>query len=329
MAAKTNDSTARIAQALHAAKNVCIVSHYNPDSDALGATCALALALKNAGKQVSCVNESGVPERYRFLPGSDAVAASFDPSLFDLVCILDCGEVKRVGESLLACVKAATKSLNIDHHITNDFFGTLNLVETKACSTCELVFEVLQAAKFLITPEVASCLYAGICGDTGSFRYASTTLRSFEIAASLVKSGASPNLIADAIYGSKPLSQVRLESLALSQLEMHEHGKLCEVLVTDEMYRKCGASSEDAEFLVETARDIKGVLIALLIKRDGDLWKVSLRSASSKLDMSKVAQQFGGGGHRAAAAFRFRKSLEELRGALLSALRQALADAQL
>lgn len=321
---KRSNTAAELAAALHKACSVCVISHYNPDADALGSSLGLTLALIAAGKKALCLNESTIPERYHFLPGIEGVAKRFDPADFDLVCVLDCGELNRVGDSFTKAVGEFSPLINIDHHITNDLFGTLNIVEVKACSTSELVFDLLCAAKITINKEIATCLYAGICGDTGSFRYASTSKRSFEIASELTSFGAVPHQIADAVYGNKPLAQVKLESLALAQLTMHEQGKICEVIVTQEMYEQCGASVDDTEFLVETARDIKGVQISALIKRDADLWKVSLRASGTKLDMSSVAQGFGGGGHRPAAAFRWRKSLEELRSLLMVRLKEQL-----
>ncbi len=326
---KQDDSVETVAAQLLKLDKLLIASHYHPDADALGSSCGLALALRQLGKQVLCVNESKVPERYLEIPGARDVsnnlpAADSPEQAYQALVVCDAGDLKRVGDSFVEIARKYPLIINIDHHISNDYFGKLNLVHVNASSTAEVVFDLLACLKFKLTPQVATCLYAGVAGDTGCFKYQSTSARVFEIAKELVLAGAKPTPIADMLFGRKPERQIRLEALALSQIKMHAAGKIAEVIVTPEMYEQAAASSEDTEHLVEFVREIQGVRVALLIRRDDDLWKVSLRLNGAEPDLSAIAATFGGGGHKQAAAFRWRRELEELRSKLISALEKAL-----
>lgn len=314
------NSISDVAAALRACQSTLVVSHYNPDADALGSSLGLALALEQSGMRVAIVNESPVPERYRFLAGSGRILNQLPEGQWDAVVMLDCGEFKRAGDILAPQLKAFPALINIDHHYTNDLFGSCNLLDPSASSTSEIVWMVLEEMKISISRDVAECLLAGIFGDTGSFRYASTTERTFSAAQALLRAGARPDAVANRVYGSKPLRQVSLEAAALSQLRLHKEGKVAEVLITEEMYSRCAAGPEDTEQIVELARDIAGVEIAVLIRADGELWKVSLRVKGAGHNVAEIASRFGGGGHKAAAAFRWRRSLEELRTELMAAV---------
>jgi len=320
-----NNSLQEISQFLASTKRVVLISHFNPDADALGSTFGLGLALQELGKEVLFVNESAAPPRYHFLPSISALKNQLPGGDWDSLVILDCGEMKRIGDSLHKDAARFKNILNIDHHLTNDYFGAFNLVEVKASSTSELVFEVLQAMKFKGSTQVATCLLSGISGDTGSFKYASTSVRTLETAAELLRWGAKPVEISGALYGDTPLQQIRLESLALSKMQILEGGAYAEVLVTEEMFRECGANADDTEFLVEKARDVKGVRISALIRRDADLWKVSLRARGS-LNVADIAAKFGGGGHKPAAAFRWRKDLGGLQRGLREEVKKELQN---
>lgn len=325
----TNNSLEEIAALLRASRSVAILSHYNPDVDAYGSSCGLALTLRGLGLTVTCVNESGIIPRYSFLPGVSEVERTLPSATPDLVIVCDCGDIKRVGETLVGQVEAAAKLLNIDHHASNELFGTHNYVHPEASSTSELILHIIDALGVSCTPEVATCLYAGIVGDTGSFRYSSVRASTFEVARRLVEAGASPSGIADAMFSRTSLAAVRLQAEALAGLTTHFDGRFAEVIVPHEQYLKHGASAEDVDALAERARDIEGVQVSALIRSDdGVLWRVSLRSRSPETDVSEVARHFGGGGHRAAAAFRFRRSLDELRPALLTQIERLLQSSR-
>jgi len=321
------DSLQEMAQALSAAKRLVIVSHFHPDGDAHGSALGLGLALEESGREVYFVNESPLDPRFASLPGSGRIARELPPPAeWDMLVACDCGSLARVGDRLGPQAKAFPRIVNIDHHVSNDRFGTPNLVVPTASSTCEIVYELIHEMKIPLSKQVATCLFAGITWDTGGFSYASTSPRTFVVASHLVASGARPSDIARDLFAETPIGTVRLHAEALLNVQIHSAGRIAEVLVRRDMYARHLAKPEDTEGLVERAREIGGVLVAILIREEGELWKVSLRGKDERLDLSTLAGQFGGGGHKLAAAFRWRKSLDELRPALLAAVNEQLSN---
>jgi phosphoesterase RecJ-like protein len=220
--------------------------------------------------------------------------------------------------------------VNIDHHTANALFGHANYVVDGASSTSELVVGLLRGLEErlgradLITEASAKCLLAGIIGDTGSFRYPSTTARTFLVASQLVERGARPDILTQELFANQTVAAVRLQAEALTGVTLLEGGAFAEVVVTQEMVKKNGAELLDADSLAERARDIEGVKVSALYKQDVDMWRVSLRSRQGAVDVAAVAQKFGGGGHKPAAAFRWRRDFETLRSELRAAIQSAL-----
>ena len=319
-----NSSAQEVSAALSAGRRWLVASHFNPDPDAYGSMCGLSLALRQCGKETAVVNESGIFSIYGFIPGIEEVQSQVPPGPWDGVVVCDCGDADRVGDVLKPELLKVRPLINIDHHISNDFFGDLNFVRSNACSSCELVLEVVSALGGALTPQIAECLLTGIIADTGLFRYSSVSAQTFAIAEKLERAGAHAHSIARALYGDRRISAVRLQAEVLRNLALHFEGKVSEVVITSEIMAACGAAPEDCESLVEAARDIAGVVIAVSIRRDKDLWKVSLRSKDERLNLSELAAEFKGGGHRQAAAFRWRGALEDLRSRLLARLSEEL-----
>lgn len=318
---------------LQSATRVVIVSHVNPDADAYGSSCGLAQGLQAFGLPVRVFNESGFIPRYAVIPGASLVSKEL-PTVFadgEVVVVCDCGAAERVGDTYLPIIKGASKVINIDHHTANSLFGHANYVVDGASSTSELVFNLLHGLeartgrKDIITSECAKCLLAGIIGDTGSFRYPSTTAATFRVASELVDRGARPDILTQELFANHSLAAVRLQAEAMSGVALHEGGRFAEVTVTQEMLKRLGADLLDADSLAERARDIEGVRVSALFKQDVDMWRVSLRSRQGAVDVAWVAQQFGGGGHKPAAAFRWRKDLETLQRELRATIKEALA----
>lgn len=310
-----------------------IVAHVNPDADAYGSSCGLAHGLSAAGLNVTVVNESGFVPRYQVIPGASAVVKTL-PEKFsaeDLVIVCDCGAIERVGDLLLAQVRSAPRLIDIDHHTSNSHFGHANYVLDGASSTSELVFDILRGLedrlgrKDLITEASAKCLLAGIIGDTGSFRYPSTSAKTFLVASELMNRGARPDILTQELFANHSLAAIRLQAEAMTGVTISEGGVFAEVVVTQEMVKRLGAELLDADSLAERARDIDGVRVSALFKQDVDMWRVSLRSRQGAVDVAAVAQQFGGGGHKPAAAFRWRRDFETLRAELRAAIQKALS----
>ena len=296
-------------------KTFCVVSHYNPDADAYGSTLALGLAIESTGKIVHFLNQDGMIAKFNFLPSASKIIST-PPAEVDCIFILDCGDEKRTGDNLV--LPKAKLKVNIDHHISNNKFGDLALVDTKASSTCELVFSVIEE---LISPDVATNLLAGIYADTGSLRYGNTSKKTLLIVSKLLEAGADLTLISKKLFGAHTFSSVKLQSMALSAMRIEN--AVAWVVVTKDMLEASKATSEDADGLAEKGRDIEGVKIAASVRfsPQENLWRISLRTHDPEIDLSSVASEFGGGGHKAAAAFRWRKSYEELENKLLSKLK--------
>lgn len=304
--------------------NISIVSHYNPDADAYGSSIGLAWILKDANKEVSVYNESGIVDRYTSLPGIEQVSTQIPTDAHCLV-VCDCGTINRVGDAQISKVKSAKNLINIDHHISNDNFAQSNLVITNASSTSEIIYELAIHAGWKINSQAATCLMAGIVGDTGSFRYSGTSARTFEIAADLVRHGASPEKIFKDLYASPKLGAIKLQSESIANLVTEFDGQYAEILVTADMISKYQASLDDTDGLAERARDIGGVKIGAAIRQDGAIWRVSLRSISEQYNVSDLASTFGGGGHKQAAAFRSSKPIDTVKSLLRQKVKELLA----
>lgn len=327
----SNSDLAAILAVILESECIVVVSHTNPDADAYGSACGLAWGLQALGKQVVVHNDNGFIPRYRIIPGAEGVVKGAWGPLAerDLLMVVDCGGADRVGDDLLPLLNSARTVVNIDHHASNTMFGHLNYVREGASSTSELIFELLtyledaEQRRDIITAQAAACLLSGIIGDTGSFRYPSTTAQTFRIAAELVERGARPDILTQELFATQSLVALRLQSDALGAVTVHSNG-FAEVVVTQEMLKKHGADILDADSLAERARDIEGIKVSALYKQDTDLWRISLRSRRGVVDVSEIAQSFGGGGHKAAAAFRWRNDLATLQQRLRAAITKVL-----
>ncbi|MCB0319657.1 MAG: bifunctional oligoribonuclease/PAP phosphatase NrnA [Bdellovibrionales bacterium] len=311
---------------IQGASSIVIFTHVSPDADAFGSSCGLQIALQQAGKQVTCYNPDIDQSDYEFIPGvKDVRAFPEENTQPDIIVVCDCGELSRIGSELVAWVsQKSVPIVNIDHHITNDSFGTVNIVGTDFSSTAELVTVFLEFADIAIPPNCAEALLTGIVGDTGCFRYRSATSDTLRRAAALIDNGARLANVTDHLYGSVSLASIRLEALALGKLELLAGGKVAGVVITQSDLQDAQANSDDAGHLTEKIRDIEGVVVAYTIRwRDG-VWKVSLRTANPNVDLARVAQNFGGGGHKAAAAFRFSRELHEMLPRLQAELIESL-----
>ena len=307
-------------QELATSKRVLVLSHYNPDGDALGSSLALYLGLKSLGKSVKIINETTISDRYLFLPSIGDISTTPSDFEFDLIAACDCGDRKRIGDTLGQILPKESKILNIDHHSSNTLFGFLNWVEGEASSTAEMIYNLLVDLKVTLTKEIATNLLTGIMTDTGSFRYASTTSETLRVAAKLLESGARVNEISQNVFEARSRESVLLGAKAVSGIKFLADGKIALMMVTQDMLKETGASLDDTEGLVEEGRSIKGVIVSALMKENIDQWQVSLRSSSPEIDVSKIATLFGGGGHKAAAAMRWKKSAGDHRERLVAEL---------
>ena len=303
-----------------------ILSHQDPDGDALGSSLALEGALRNRGKRAVTANESPVPESLRFLPGWESVRLATDVAeTFGAVFVLDCSSLDRVGPRAERLVTPAAAVACIDHHAAgNGGFGDPRLVDVEASATAELVHDMLAGVGIPITPEIAACLYAGVASDTGAFRYLNTTPKILRLAARLVEEGADPALTAEALYARKSAGALRILGLALASLEATAEGQVAALTISREMFDRAAATPEDADGIVQYAKSLLGARVGVLIQEPapGEV-RISFRSDGT-VDVNQVANRFGGGGHKNAAGARVKGELAAVRESILNALERAV-----
>ncbi|WP_051327944.1 DHH family phosphoesterase [Desulfatirhabdium butyrativorans] len=310
---------------LNCATKILVTSHTAPDGDAVGSLLAMGLALDAMGKDVVLYNESQIPAVYRFLPGVNRIVHDTDPSAFDTAVVLDCSDLARIGK-IWEAVNQLPIVVNIDHHITNAEFGTCQLVETNACATTEIVYRLISAMKTPISQEIATCIYTGILTDTGSFRFSNTNPEAFEISSRMIALGVNPFHVAQHVYGTYSLGRIKLLNLALDSIEISPNRKISLMSVTQNMLKETGTQLEDADGLINYAKRIQDVRVAVMIqempvddaisKNHRRHYHVSLRSDGT-IDVAAIATRFGGGGHANAAGFSVVSTLQELKSNLL------------
>jgi bifunctional oligoribonuclease and PAP phosphatase NrnA len=291
----------KFAQLLKSEKRFVVAGHHGPDGDVIGSTLAMALGLKQLGKNVLAYNEDGCPESLRFLPKTKMIKNAIPRGFQTAVLItVDSGDLKRLGEGIVSVPFSAV--WNVDHHHSNTQFGTYNFLDVKAGSTGQVVLNLLEACRgFKLTKDIATCAFCTLSTDTGSFRYSNSTEQVFADAAKWVKAGARPDVISEALYESYPQRRLKLLTRVLSSLEFDFSGQFAKLFLSLEDLEKTGALGEDSEDFVNLPRGVVGVKIVCFFKqKDVDTWKLSFRSRD-RVNVLKVAQAFGGGGHKVAA----------------------------
>lgn len=298
-----------------------LVSHVNPDGDAVGSLLGMYNALREMGKQAWAHTESHVPEHYLFLPGSsDILQDTKDIPSVDFIISLDVAEHNRISGDLSRFHSA--ELINIDHHGTNPLFGRYNHVDSTATSTAELVHEILKASGYTISRNVGMCLYAGLYTDTGGFRFAGVNSRTMRIASEMLAPGIDSYEVTRPLYEEFPFARLKLEALMLERLETHLNGKLLISVIRETDLRSLNASMSDTEHLVNKLRETKGVQVGVLITEMDSITRVSFRSKD--VDVSKVAQALGGGGHIHAAGLKTSLPLADLHSRIISLVRTGL-----
>jgi phosphoesterase RecJ-like protein len=307
---------------LKLSRKVLVVSHSNPDGDAIGALLATGLALKAMKKDVCMYNNSVIPAVYRFLPRVSDIDQKVESiEAFDTVVVLDCGTIERVGDEAER-FSQAPMVINIDHHLTNTQFGHLQWVNPNACATSEMIYHLINALPVAMDCSMATAIYTGILTDTGSFRFSNTNQTAFAICAEMIAHGADPYEVAKHVYGTYSLGRIKLLNLALDSLEISDNGKLSVMTLTQNMLSETRTQAADIDGIINYARRIEDVEVAALIhelKPNGSKpeggeanFHVSLRS-DGPVDVAGIAAEFGGGGHASAAGFSATMSLAELK----------------
>lgn len=303
-----------------------IISHVNPDGDTTSSALATALMLEQTGKSYVIVNEGETPVKFGFLPRFKHILnlSIEDPDeIFSSVIAVDAADSLRMGNVRHLFADGA-EILNIDHHPTNDRFGTYNVIRTDAAATAEIMFELLQAGELQCTEELATCIYTGLLTDTGGFRYSNTTPNVMEIASKLLHYGVRPGEIAERCLEEITIEHIQILRRSLQTLTLTHHSLVASLQVTYADLVETGATTEDASGLVNYSRNIEGVEVGLsFCEQEPGIIKVSFR-ARSRVDVSQIAKSFGGGGHAKAAGCTLRGSLAEIQEQVLEKIGDAL-----
>lgn len=307
----TKTPLSQIAKELKKAKSAIITAHIDPDGDAIGSSLAMAGILSKLNIASFVYAQDGIPKTYHFLPGIERIKNKVPPNLhFDLAITLDSSDLSRVGDKI-DLKTLANKIINIDHHPDNDMYGAVNFVSASS-STAELIFELAQYLHIKLDLNIAECLYVAMITDTGNFRYENTRHSTFLMAADLVATGLSIHDICTHIYDTKSIAAVKINSLALSNLEFSKNFKVAWTMVTQEMMKRVNAQSEDLVGIVDQIRSIEGVEVAILFREDQGKIKINLRSKQN-VNVSEIAGCFGGGGHFKAAGIALDGPIEKAR----------------
>ncbi len=316
---------ATIAREFKDNQHFLLATHVNPDGDAIGSLCGLALVLEQMDKQVVAFCQDQVPGFLQFLPYSDRIVRELPrPDGFQVAVVLDCGELDRIGNAA-NILQDVPKIIHIDHHSSGDGFGHLNLVRPECSSTAEILSEIFQAIPVALEQQAAENIYTAILTDTGSFRFANTTARALAIAAEMVSLGVVPDKVAREVYDSMSPERLRLLALSLNTLTLRSNGRLTAILVSRQMLEETGASATETDGFVNYPRSVNGAEVSILFREtDAGLVNVSLRSRG-RYNVAEFAQLYDGGGHRNAAAFRCKGPLTEVVEEILAAAEDFIA----
>ncbi len=313
---------------IHKAERIALIAHESPDGDCLGSAIGLMHILQDMGKVCVPACADPAPRTLRFMPGLDRLQKSLGDEHFDLVIALDAGELIRFG-SLYEQHSAFFERvdiLNIDHHISSNGCGRINIIDPTAAATAELLVLFQQQAGLPLRRDAAVCLLTGIITDTGSFQFTNTTPRTMEASAVLLRAGAVPETIVQSIYRTRPLAQVRLQSLVLARAQTACGGRLIWSQATAATLAEAGASADLDDNISSLLRDIEGVEVAAYFKSYGDpnITRLSLRCAAP-YNAAEICQRLAnGGGHARAAGGILYIPIEEASSFIVSELERMM-----
>jgi bifunctional oligoribonuclease and PAP phosphatase NrnA len=309
------------------ADQITCLAHMDADADSLGSALGFALALRAMGRKVRVIVPEPLPRLLEYLPGFETVETGGTP-LGDTVFTFDCATLTRFGERREE-VERATTVVNIDHHLSNTAFGSINLVDASASATGQVVDKLLEMLGAPLSAAVATNLYAALLTDTGGFRHENTNEAALRLGAALVAAGADPGWVALKSYKSRSLSQVRLEGLSIAGMHSEMEGCLLWSEVTGTMLDQSGADMMEAEGIVDALQSIATMEIAVLFKESApDRIKISVRTREP-FDATDLCTPFGGGGHRRAAGAEFvGETLPDARRKVLEVARRLIESAR-
>jgi phosphoesterase RecJ-like protein len=301
-----------------------ITSHLRPDGDSLGSSLGLYWLLRALNKDVEVIMRDPVPHTYQKLPGANEVRVTpaADDS-YDGVFVIECSDIERPGLGDLD----KQFVINIDHHATTAFFGKINWIDSTASACGEMIYNLAKALGVRVSREMAECCYTALITDTGSFHYSNTTERTFKVASELLRTGVKPAKTAEAVFASYPWSRIQLMGAVLSTARRDSTGRVALLRHSLEMQHVAEASDEDADGFVNYPLTVGEVeAVAMLKESELGVYRTSLRS-KGEVNVAKVAEKFGGGGHRNAAGCTMRGTWEEAEEKIVALLQDAVERA--
>ena len=311
-----------ILEEIKKAKSIVILTHENPDGDAVGSSLAMYLAIKKLDKDVDII----IPEFsrcFKFLPSANEIKKEITDKKYDLAISLDCADFKRlVGNELF---EKATSKVVIDHHSSNNMYGDYNFVNPVAPACCEILVGMFEYLGIEISIEIGTCILTGIITDTGGFRYSGVTAETFEFTAELLRKGVNVSEVYKRVLETKTMANFELNKKISDRMEFFENGKVAFTYITLDDEESVGAEPGDHEGLVEVGRDIEGVEVSVFLRENKDRtgYKVSLRS-NDYVNVSDVCFMFGGGGHLRAAGCMILGELEQVKSKILNEVKKVI-----
>jgi len=302
-------------------RKILLFSHKNPDGDTLGSAFALKKVLEMQGKCVEVACSDIIPKKYQFISDDNEnldVSANFDP---DCVVSVDVATESMFGEKYKHY--ASVVDINIDHHVTNSLYGKINIIESDYSSVGEILYELISSNGWEINDYIAEKLYISIAFDTGCFRFSNARSNTFRIASELLKFNFQPSEINKRLFDYASLSQLLVENAALQAIKQYKNEQITVVKVTQDLLNNLGVNEDEVDGMTTITRRVAGTLVGIVLRETlaGEI-KVSLRS-SNDFDVSQVAKQFGGGGHKKAAGCILNCSIEDAEKVLLERIEQS------
>ena len=290
-------------------KNFLICAHTSPEGDSLGAQLAFARLIRLMSKRCDIVNADLPSREYEFLPGIKTIRTRPLVKKYDAVVILDCSDLSRIG-NVANFIDKNLPILNIDHHVSNERFGDLNLVDKDASSVCEILYLLFKELNFKMDKSIAVCLYSGIVTDTGSFRYTNTRASTHSVTSELLKWKIDVVNVYKNIYQNLNVSDLKFLNRATANIKQDSTGKIAWVKITQNLIQKFKPKIDLTDHILNSLRSLKAVEVCLLFReRSGEKGniRINLRSKGN-IDVNKIAKRFGGGGHKTASGVTLRNS---------------------
>jgi phosphoesterase RecJ-like protein len=301
-----------------------ITTHVKPDGDGIGSSLGLYWLLISLGKDAEVIVNGDIPSAYRRLSGADKIRdiKKLDKQ-YDAVFVIECSDLKRPG--IVGIEDSFT--VNIDHHVTSDHFGTINWIDSTASAVGEMIYNLCKAIGGRITKEIAECLYMALVADTGSFHFSNTSDRTLKVASELVRAGARPSEISEMVYNSYPWSRIELMRRVLDTVKRDESGRVAFMRQTLKMREESGAVDGDNNGFVNIPLAAEEIRAVIYMREVGpNSYRVSLRSKGN-INVAKIAESFGGGGHKNAAGLKIEGDWDQCEQKLVEVVSKSVESA--